>query len=294
MRTPRAARKLSDFEKEALFQEWVKSSLGTSPEKMDDEAYATTFEAFKSHMFRSPAEDRPPNIARSAKTPPVSPREGSIPRRMTEDQATPVDARIKELYRRLVRRLHPDLRADGSAAVSGLWHEVQEAYGAGDVARMEILLALSDIETRRTAGQSLSQMHAVRAELERALRALEKSLLEAEGEDAWNFARLGPSADLQMRVERQLKSDLAEADAAARPPDQDDCGVGAWAGRKSDGARGSLDSGRCVVTCAEARPGLSSRPSAVPRGVMVAREILDLFVKVRVLARQPAPYRSRL
>jgi hypothetical protein len=128
---------------------------------------------------------------------------------MTEDQAAPVDARIKELYRRLVRRLHPDLRADGSAAVSGLWHEVQEAYGASDVARMEILLALSDIETRRTVSHSLSQMHAVRAELERALWALEKSLLEAEGEDAWNFARLGPSADLQVRVERQLKSDLA-------------------------------------------------------------------------------------
>ena len=128
---------------------------------------------------------------------------------MKEDQATPVDARIKELYRRLVRRLHPDLRADGSAAVSGLWHEVQEAYEAGDVARMEILLALSDIETRRTADQSLSQMHAVLAELKRALRALEKSLLEAKGEDAWNFARLGPSADLQVRVERQLKSELA-------------------------------------------------------------------------------------
>ena len=201
--------KVSDFEKEALFQEWVRSSLGTSPEKMDDEAYATTFEAFKSHMFRSPAEDRPANIARSAKRPFVSPREGSIPLRMTEDQATPVDARIKELYRRLVRRLHPDLRADGSAAVSGLWHEVQEAYGAGDVARMEILLALSDIEAKRAVSQSLSQMHAVRAELERAIRALEKSLLEAEGEDAWNFARLGPSADLQVRVERQLKSELA-------------------------------------------------------------------------------------
>jgi hypothetical protein len=197
-------------EDEAVFQEWVRSSLGTSPEKMDDAAYATTFEAFKSHMFRSPAEDRPPNIARSAKRPPVSPREGSIPPRITEDQSTPVDTRIKELYRRLVRRLHPDLRADGSAAVSGLWHEVQEAYGAGDVARMEILLALSDIETRRTVSQSLSQMHAVRAELERALRALEKSLLEAGGEDAWNFARLGPSADLQVRVERQLKSDLAQ------------------------------------------------------------------------------------
>jgi hypothetical protein len=205
---PESPRKMSDFEKEALFQEWVRSSLGTNPEKMDDAAYATTFEAFKSHMFRSPAEDRPPKIARPPKRPPVSPREGSI--RMTEDQAAPVDARIKELYRRLVRRLHPDLRADGSAAVSGLWHEVQEAYGAGDVARMEILLALSDIETKHIVSQSLSQMHALRAELERALRALEKSLLEAEGEDAWNFARLGPSADLQVRVERQLKSQLAE------------------------------------------------------------------------------------
>ena len=86
---PGSPRKLSDFEKEALFQEWVRSSLGTSPEKMDDAAYATTFEAFKSHMFRSPAEERPPNIARSAKKPPVSPREGSIP---AQDDGGPGDA----------------------------------------------------------------------------------------------------------------------------------------------------------------------------------------------------------
>jgi len=41
------------------------------------------------------------------------------------------------------------------------------------------------------------------------LRSLEKSLLEAEGEDAWNFAQAWPNEDLQVRVERQLKSDLA-------------------------------------------------------------------------------------
>jgi len=207
---PESPRKLSDFEKEALFQEWIRSSLGTSPEKMDDAAYAATFEAFKSHMFRSPAEERPQKVGRFAKKPPFSPCEGSIPLRSIEEPATPVDSRMKKLYRRLVRRLHPDLRADGSAAVSGLWHEAQDAYAAGDVARMEILLALSDIETKSTASQSLSQMYALRAKLERALWALEKSLLEAEGEDAWNFARLGPRADLHVRVERQLKSQLAE------------------------------------------------------------------------------------
>lgn len=201
-----AARKLSDFEKEALFQEWVKRSLGTNPDKMDDEAYSTSFEAFKSHMFRLPAEERPlRNTARRTE------RENSVGRPHSSpapELPEEVDLRVTALYRRLVRRLHPDLRGDGSAAASALWHEVQEAYAASDVARMEILLALSDIETNRTTDQSLSQMHAVLAELERALRALKKSLLEAEGEDAWDFARTGPSADLRRRVEQQLKSDL--------------------------------------------------------------------------------------
>jgi hypothetical protein len=195
-------RKVSDFEKEALFQEWLKSALGTNPDKMDDDAYTTSFEAFKSHMFRgAPEEPLPANHRPRQNRQKIEEED--------ENQVRPIDGRVRDLYRRLVRRLHPDLRADGSTAVSALWHEVQEAYAASDVARLEILLALSDIEANRLADQTLSQLHAVRAELQRSLWALEKSLREAEGEDAWDFARLGPSADLRMRVERQLKSDLA-------------------------------------------------------------------------------------
>ena len=200
-----AKRKVSDFEKEALFQEWVKSALGTNPDKMDDDAYSTSFEAFKSHMFRGAPEEPPsPNVPRRRPHRRVAEAEEE-----KKEEAVAVDARVRELYRRLVRRLHPDLRADGSTAVSALWHEVQEAYLASDVARLEILLALSDIEANRMADQTLSQLHAVRAELQRALRALEKSLREAEAEDAWDFALTGPNTDLQVRVERQLKSDLA-------------------------------------------------------------------------------------
>jgi len=78
------------------------------------------------------------------------------------------------------------------------------------VAQMEILLALVDIESNSMGAQtSIGQMRTILVELERALRALEKSLLEAEGEDAWNFAQSGPNEDLRVRVERQLKSDLA-------------------------------------------------------------------------------------
>jgi hypothetical protein len=201
-----ASRKLSDFEKEALFQEWVQRSLGTNPDKMDDEAYSTTFEAFKSHMFRNPLDEaRPRNLNR-----PGTKKRIEVKSEEEGEEEGKVDARVKELYRKLVRRLHPDLRADASVAVSALWHEVQEAYAASDVARMEILLALSDIESNHVSAQtSLGQMREVLAELERALRALEKSLLEAEGEDAWNFAQSGPTTELRLRVERQLKSDLA-------------------------------------------------------------------------------------
>jgi len=201
-----ASRKLSDFEKEALFQEWVQRSLGTNPDKMDDEAYSTTFEAFKTHMFRSPLDmPAPRNTYRPVERERVT---NELEEKGEEERK--VDARVKELYRILVRRLHPDLRADATAAVSALWHEVQEAYAASDVARMEILLALSDLESSDMGNQtSLSQMRVVLTELERALRALEKSLLEAEGEDAWNFAQAGPNEDLRLRVQRELKSDLA-------------------------------------------------------------------------------------
>jgi hypothetical protein len=203
-----ASRKLSDFEKEALFQEWVQRSLGTNPDKMDDEAYSTTFEAFKSHMFRSaPEEARQKNINRPGAK---RRRPEEVEKEEEEAEERMVDPRVKELYRILVRRLHPDLRDDASAAVSGLWHEVQEAYAASDVAHMEILLALVDIESNSMGAQtSIGQMRAILLELERAWRALEKSLQEAEGEEAWNFSQNGPNDDLRLRVERQLKSDLA-------------------------------------------------------------------------------------
>ena len=200
---PGTTQKLSEFEKEALFQEWVHKSFGTNPDKMDDDVYSKTFEVFKSHMFRSLHEElRLPRVNRPTRKMRAEPEE--------EEMFAPVDARVKELYRRLVRRLHPDLRADGSAAVSALWHEVQEAYAANDVARMEILLGLSDIQSNQLDERtSLAQMHSVLAELNRSARALEKSLLEAQGEEAWNFARTGPDDDLRLRIERQLKSDLA-------------------------------------------------------------------------------------
>lgn len=197
-----SGRPLSDFEKETLFQEWVQKSLGTNPDKMDDQVYAARFEAFKSHMFRAKPPELPRNTARPAAASASAEKEEQEPE-------PPVDVRVKELYRLLVRRLHPDLRADGNVAASALWHEVQAAYVANDIAQLEILLALSDIESDRFSDQtSLSQMRSLLAELARALFALNDSLRQARDEDAWDFARAGGDAALRVRVQRQLQGDL--------------------------------------------------------------------------------------
>src|SRR5262249_14203471 len=105
-------RRVSEFEKEALFQEWVKRSLGTHPDRLDDKAYWRGFEAFKLHMFRHAPEDSPPAQR------PRQCRELPEPMESEDEEPSKVDSRVKELYRRLVRRLHPDLRADGSTEVS--------------------------------------------------------------------------------------------------------------------------------------------------------------------------------
>ncbi len=200
-----AERKLSEFEQEALFQDWVQKFMGTNPDKLDDEAYSTTFEAFKTHMFRS----APPEMPRTQNF-----RKAEVERRARDEEEDwptedSVDARVKELYRLLVRRLHPDLRADGNVAVSALWHEVQEAYAATDIAQLEILLALSDIESERFSEQtSVSQMRALLGELERALFALEDSLRQARNDDAWDFARSGAGGGLRRRVECELQQNL--------------------------------------------------------------------------------------
>jgi hypothetical protein len=195
------SRALSEFEKEALFQEWVQRSLGTNPDKMDDDAYSATFEAFKSHMFRARPEEPMRNQAHHVG------RASASHEPEEEEPAAPTDVRVKELYRLLVRRLHPDRRADGNVAASSLWHEVQEAYAANDIAHLELLLALSGIETDRFDEETtVAQLHAVVADLERALFALDDSLRGARSEDAWDFARSGAAHGLRARVERELQA----------------------------------------------------------------------------------------
>ena len=121
----------------------------------------------------------------------------------------PDDARIKQLYRVLVRRLHPDMRAKDAPDVSALWHEAQEAYATGNVERLESLAGMTD--TAVCPQTSVSQMQATLKNIRAVLAAAQQKLRAARADAAWHFAKLGERTQLERKMQTQLDAETAEA-----------------------------------------------------------------------------------
>lgn len=190
-----AAREDAEMEQEMesvlMFEEYLESFLGIPPESLNEAKYNRMFEDFKRKILGE--EQR---MEEEASRGQQGGRDGEKP------------SRLKELYRILVRRLHPDTKADTDANVSALWHEVQEAYSRGNIERLEMLLALTDIQSETTGEHTtVGQMLAVLKELRRSLHALLQTLSQAKKEMAWDFARLGGRPTLERRIGTQMERD---------------------------------------------------------------------------------------
>jgi hypothetical protein len=193
---------LDEFAETLLFEEFVRTFLHMNPDRMSDRQYNKMFAEFKANVL---GQDRPNRFEQHERERQREPEPDFAP-----ESPKPQQSRVKELYRLLVRRLHPDMRADGNAEVSALWHEVQEAYDAGNVDRLEMLLAFTDIQSN-TAGEhtTLFQMRSVLAELRSAFNALQRNLRAAKKDHAWNFARLDDRSMVEARVRREMETTLA-------------------------------------------------------------------------------------
>ena len=63
--------------------------------------------------------------------------------RLSAPRLTPAEnEKLKTLYRRLVRRLHPDITRTETRAYQQYWQEIQYAYQCGDVEYLDILAEL--------------------------------------------------------------------------------------------------------------------------------------------------------
>jgi hypothetical protein len=161
---PDAEREFPDEERE--FRAYVRYACGDEPDQFSKREYKKLFNEYREWKKKREGEG------------------GSVGRKKED-----VPARVKELYRVLVRRLHPDTgKSRNDPNVQRLWHDLQTAYAAQDVERLEVLLAMTDLHESGSAIRStLFHLRKVAKEMENTVRELKARFREARTSPAWAF-----------------------------------------------------------------------------------------------------------
>jgi hypothetical protein len=210
-------------DEELLFNEFLEVHLGLFAEDLSRSEYKRLFTKFKREVLGQPPP--PKKVGKqSAAAKPAAAESASL-------------TRLKDIYRQLVRRLHPDARTDAKEGVGAIWHEVQEAYAKGDLDRLERLFALSEVtESGLGAVTSLSQLGTALKELRRSIQAMLRSLSEAKKDPAWRFSEIPDNSVLRARIQRDLSQDRKEQRARLA---QIDAMLASWEpkGRRPNGRR---------------------------------------------------------
>jgi hypothetical protein len=129
--------------------------------------------------------------------------------------AKPASSRLKELYRALARRLHPDVQEQMTPQRKEWWHQAQAAYQKGDLEQLQVILTLCEIEEQgTTAKTSVSLLKRITQQFKLTLRTIKSQLNQFRRDPAWNFSALRDRSALIQRTERLLKAELAELKSA--------------------------------------------------------------------------------
>ena len=116
---------------------------------------------------------------------------------------------LKELYRALVRRLHPDVQETMTPQKRDRWHQAQVAYQAGDVEQLQVILTLCEIdECGSTAGTSVSLLLRITREFRSSLRALKSKVNAYKRDPAWSFSTVRDHSGLARATERLMQSEM--------------------------------------------------------------------------------------
>ncbi len=117
------------------------------------------------------------------------------------------NGRLKDIYRKLVRLLHPDKGAKQTAKEIEWWHQVQEAYEVGNLEQLELILTLVEMEDKGTKDVSISVLGQLTAEFKRSLNALKRKIAAFKKDVAWNFSRLSDMSTLLVRMRSNIEGE---------------------------------------------------------------------------------------
>lgn len=125
----------------------------------------------------------------------------------------PHQKEIKELYRAIVRILHPDRAGEFNPLLKELWHQAQEAYSRGDKVMLQVVLA------RCEAGESgvksigrISVIVEMCKQVMGQIRLLQDKLNYLKRIPSWGFSTIKPQklAKIKKQTQDGFKSDIQE------------------------------------------------------------------------------------
>lgn len=167
--------------------------------------------------------------------------------------------RIKEVYRVLVRRLHPDRVDPADSGKEELWHAVQAAYQNRNLELLESLLARCDLEEGVVETQtSIWQLRRTWREIKNTVNGLRGQIREAKREMAWGFSRRTPKQEAEHRrvVGHEIKLNLHRY---TKTQDMLRAQIGEWERRRK--IRQERDERRSAIGRSPKSPGRSRRDS---------------------------------
>ena len=122
-----------------------------------------------------------------------------------------IQTRIRDIYRKLCFKLHPDTGCDFNAENSRLWHQIQKAYQENDLDSMLAIQASLDMKQDPMASHiSCAQILSVIDDFKDGLRSVRDLIRNAKQESSWAFLSWN---DKQRRtavrqIEQQMSREL--------------------------------------------------------------------------------------
>ncbi|HCE45437.1 MAG TPA: hypothetical protein DET40_18005 [Lentisphaeria bacterium] len=137
--------------------------------------------------------------------------------------------RLKEIYRVICKKLHPDTGADFNDKNSGLWHEAQEAYEYKDIERLEAILAICELESGNPeTAVTCSQMMEIVSHYREGVESI-RNIIYCErrsGED-WGFLSWNEK-EKKRRLEKLRKLMKKDLDSCRRSLEQVEARISRW------------------------------------------------------------------